>query len=372
MNHHIPFIQFRDYIPGLQQQIEEAVLRVVQSKHFILGQEVQRFENEFATFLSREVNVVGTGNGFDALVIALKAVGVGASDEVIIPSNSYMATVNAVLHIGARPVFAEPDVYTYNLTAGAAEAMVTSQTKAILPVHLYGQTCDMAPIKQLAAKHHLKVIEDAAQAHGAQYRGMQAGTLGDAAAFSFYPTKNLGALGDGGAVVSGLPAVADFARKYRNYGQQQKYVGEIVGVNSRLDEMQAAVLRAKLEHLDECNTERQRLASVYLQELRHIGDLILPYTAPGCGHVYHIFNIRTKHRDALQQWLAEHGIETDIHYPVPVHLQPAYRFLQYTKGDFPVAEELAQTSLSIPLYPGLTAQEQERVIAAISKFYRKL
>lgn len=347
----------------------QVLIAAVGEKQYVLGPQVQAFEQEFGNYLE-SAKVVGVGNGYDALVIALKASGVGKGDEVVIPAHTFIATINAVLQVGAKPVLAEPDKATYNLTAASAGKYITSGTKAILPVHLYGQACQMDELLQLCQDNGMRLIEDAAQAHGATYNNQLAGTFGHAAAFSFYPTKNLGALGDGGAVVTNSAALADFACKYRNYGEAQKHFSELVGINSRLDELQAAVLRVKLQHLDTMNAERQRLAQVYLQELRLTGDLILPVTAPGCSHVYHIFNIRTKYRDALQAQLQAQGINTAIHYPVPVHLQPAYRFLNYKQGDFPVAEEMAQTSLSLPLFPGLTEQEQQALVQAMKQFYK--
>ncbi|MEJ8804174.1 DegT/DnrJ/EryC1/StrS family aminotransferase [Pontibacter sp. H249] len=370
MQEQVPFFAFRNFVPGVQQQLEQALVQAAQRGNFILGEEVQLFEQEFAAYLAEGATALGVGNGYDALVISLKALGIGAGSEVLVPSNSYMATVNAVLHVGARPVLVEPDAHSYNITAANAENAIKPSTKAILPVHLYGQACHMNELLQLAQKYNLSVIEDCAQAHGATYNSQKVGTFGDAAAFSFYPTKNLGAMGDGGAVVTHNAMVADYVKQYRNYGQKQKYIGQLVGVNSRLDEIQAAILRIKLQHLEQYNAERQRLAKVYLQELQNIGDLILPVTAQDCSHVYHIFNIRTKYRDALQTHLKEPGISTAIHYPVPVHLQPAYTFLGHKTGDFPVAEEWAQTSLSLPLYPGLTEAEQEQVIQAVQVFYK--
>lgn len=349
--------------------MQAALMEAVASKHYILGKQLFAFEEEYALYLGATA-AVGVGNGYDALVLALKGVGVGAGDEVVLPVHTFIATINAVLKVGAKPVLAEPDSNTYNITATTVSKAITSKTKAILPVHLYGQVCEMEPLLQLAKEQDLKVVEDAAQAHGATCRGQQAGTFGHASAFSFYPTKNLGALGDAGAVVTNDAAVADFVRMYRNYGEVQKYQSELVGVNSRLDELQAAVLRVKLSCLDQLNAERQRLAAVYLRELEGVGDVLLPATAPGCGHVYHIFNIRTKQRDVLQQHLRKQGVQTAIHYPVPVHLQPAYSFLGYSVGSFPVAEEIAGTSLSLPLFPGLQQEEQERVIDSIRRFFR--
>lgn len=345
-------------------------MRALRGQQYILGEEVCAFENEFAAYVQAG-RAIGVGNGYDALVVALKAAGIGARDEVIVPANTFIATVNAVVQVGAIPVLAEPYRYTYNLTASEAAVLVTPRTKAIIPVHLYGQACEMAGFLELSAKHNLTIIEDFAQAHGASYQGRPVGSFGRINATSFYPTKNLGALGDGGAVVTSDPAIAAYACMYHNYGQQQKYHNQIVGINSRLDTVQAAALRVKLQHLDALNSERQRLAQVYLTRLQGIDDLVLPVTAPDCTHVYHIFNIRTKQRDALQQYLSTQGIHTAIHYPVPVHLQEAYNLLGYKKGNFPVAEELAETSLSLPLFPGMTEAEQEAVVTCIHTFFER-
>lgn len=365
----IPYFAFRDFPAGINRQVEQALLRAAGSEQFILGEEVAAFEQELAGVLQTGM-AIGVGNGYDALVVALKAAGVGAGDEVIVPANTFIATVNAVVQVGAIPVLADPDRYTCNLKAEAAAAAVTDKTKAVIPVHLYGQACEMGHLLQLAQAHDLILIEDFAQAQGATYGDQPVGSFGKINATSFYPTKNLGALGDGGAVVTTNPELAAYARMYRNYGQEQKYHNKIVGINSRLDTLQAAVLRVKLQHLALLNQERQRLAALYLEHLQGIGDLILPVTAPKATHVYHIFNIRTRHRDALQTWLAAQGIQTGIHYPVPVHLQEAYTFLGYTSGSFPVAEELATTSLSLPLFPGMTEVEQQRVISSIQDFFR--
>ncbi|MDX5480950.1 MAG: DegT/DnrJ/EryC1/StrS family aminotransferase [Hymenobacteraceae bacterium] len=366
----LPYFEFRDYPAGIEAEVQAAVTHAVAGRQYILGQQVSHFESAFASYLGATA-AVGVGNGYDALVLALKAVGVGPGDEVVLPVHTFIATVNAVLQVGAKPVLVEPDSHTCNLTAELAAKAITPKTKALLPVHLYGQVCAMEPLLQLAQEHKLKVVEDAAQAHGAGYKGQKAGSFGHASAFSFYPTKNLGALGDAGAVVTNDTAAADFVRKYRNYGEVQKYHSELIGVNSRLDELQAAVLQVKLSYLNKFNTARQQLAKLYLQELQEIGDIVLPYTAPGCDHVYHIFQIRTKHRDALKAYLQEQGIGTAIHYPVPVHLQPAYRFLGYKAGAFPVAEELASSSLSLPLFPGMQPQELERVVERVKGFFRK-
>jgi dTDP-4-amino-4,6-dideoxygalactose transaminase len=366
----IPYFAFRDFPAGTNRKVEQAVVQALHSNQFILGEEVKAFEEEFAA-ATQSAAAIGVGNGYDALVVALKAAGIGAGDEVIVPANTFIATVNAVVQAGAIPVLAEPDRYTYNLTATTAAAVLTEKTKAIIPVHLYGQACEMDGLIELSQNHDLLLIEDFAQAQGAEYRGQAVGSFGHVSATSFYPTKNLGALGDGGALVTSDPELAAFARMYRNYGQEQKYHNKVVGINSRLDTLQAAVLRVKLRYLTELNEERQRLAQVYLQALQGIGDLILPVTAEDCTHIYHIFNIRTKHSDALQLYLSEQSIETAIHYPVSVHLQEAYTYLGYKRGSFPVAEELADTSLSLPLFPGMTEAEQQAVILSIQTFFER-
>lgn len=364
----VPFFGFRDFPAGIEREVQAALICALESKQYILGEQVTAFENAFASALGARY-AVGVGNGLDALTMSLKAAGVNAGDEVILPANTFIATAHAVLQVGATPVFAEPDTYTYNLTTASIEAKITNKTKAVIPVHLYGQPCNMDAIMTLANETGLKIIEDAAQAHGATFNGRKAGTFGHVSAFSFYPTKNLGAIGDAGAVVTNDTEVAEFVRKYRNYGELQKYHNEVAGVNSRLDTIQAAVLHVKLKYLTKLNAERQRLASVYLAELYNTGDLTLPFTATGCTHVYHIFNIRVRRRDELQQFLKAHKINTAIHYPIPVHLQPAYSCLEHQVGAFPIAEELTATSLSLPLYPGLSEHEQEAVIKAVKAFF---
>ncbi|MCC9135640.1 DegT/DnrJ/EryC1/StrS family aminotransferase [Pontibacter silvestris] len=365
----LPYFEFRDFPTGMDEEVKQALIKATYSKQYILGAKGAAFDHAFASYIGAGA-AIGVGNGYDALVIALKACGISVGDEVLLPANTFIATINAVLQAGAKPVLVEPDVNTFNITAAGAAKAISSETKAIVPVHLYGQACEMEEVVKLAEKFNLKIIEDAAQAHGATYKQQKVGSFGHASAFSFYPTKNLGALGDAGAVVTSDPELEAFIRRYRNYGEAGKYNSVLVGVNSRLDELQAAVLRVKLQYLDELNAERQRLAEVYLSELQDIEGLSLPYSAPCCAHVFHIFNVRTKHRDALQAGLQQQGISTAIHYPVPLHLQPAYSFLGHRQGDFPVAEELSQTSLSLPLFPGLKEQEQESVINAVKAFFR--
>lgn len=364
----VPYFAFRDWPAGITQQVEQAVAGVLRGQQYILGPEVELFETNFAKFLGAGY-AVGVGNGFDALVLAMKAVCIEPGDEVILPANTFIATANAIVQLGAKPVFAEPDAQSYNLKAATAEKLITPKTKAIVAVHLYGQACVMEKILQLCERYSLKLIEDAAQAHGATLKNQFAGTFGHAAAFSFYPTKNLGAVGDGGVVVTNDAKVAAFVSSYRNYGQIAKYHNDIVGINSRLDTLQAAVLVVKLKYLTQQNEERQRLAHVYLQELNQTGDLILPVSADHCNHVYHIFNVRTRVRDKLKNYLKQQGIQTAIHYPVPIPLQPAYSYLKYKPGDLPLTEELANTSLSLPLFPGLTEAEQEHVISSIKRFF---
>lgn len=364
----VPFFDVRDFPAGILPQMQESLLQSVARKEFILGQDVRDFEAAFAEYLGAE-HVMGVGNGYDALVLSLKALGIGTGDEVILPANGYAATINAVEQVGALPVLVEPDPVTYNLRAQEVNAAITSRTKAILPIHLYGQPCFMPDLVKTAQKRSLYLVEDCAQAHGAKVQGQCVGTFGECNAFSFYPTKNLGALGDGGAVVTSDPQRAEFIRKYRNYGQSSRYVFEFVGINSRLDSLQAAVLSRRLTYLEALNTERRRLAEVYRHALAGIEHLTLPANALGVTPVYHLFVVRTPGRDALQTYLQQRGIQTHVHYPVPPHLQPAYRHLGFGPGAFPLTEALAATSLSLPLFPGMTAPEQAYVIEQVQQFF---
>ncbi|RNI29591.1 DegT/DnrJ/EryC1/StrS family aminotransferase [Rufibacter immobilis] len=366
---HVPFFTFRDFPLGLEAQVEAALVQEWRNKQFILGPTVSRFEQAFGQYLGGP-EVIGVGNGYDALVLSLKALGIGPGHEVIVPSNGYIATINAVQQVGAKPVFAEPDPQSYNLTAATVAPKLTPQTRAVLPIHLYGQSCELDPLLQLCQEHGLHLVEDCAQAHGVRYKDQLVGTFGAANAFSFYPTKNLGALGDGGAVVTQDTAVATWLRQYHNYGQSKRYQYAQVGVNSRLDSIQAAVLHVKLLHLETLNAERQRLGRQYHALLDGVGDLVLPKVASSAtGHVYHLYVVRTRHRDALQQYLARQNVQTLVHYPVPPHFQPAYQHLGYQKGDLPVAEALAATSLSLPLFPDLTQPEQAYVVEQIKRFF---
>lgn len=349
----------------INQELKEATNRVIDSNWYILGREVENFEREFANYLGVK-HCIGVGNGLEALHIILRAYGIGEGDEVIIPSNTYIATALAVSYAEAIPVMVEPDEQTYNINPDLIEEKITKKTKAIIPVHLYGQACDMDPINRVAKKYNLKVIEDAAQAHGATYKGRKCGTLGDAAGFSFYPTKNLGALGDAGAVTTNDKEVAEKVRALRNYGSEKHYYNKYMGFNSRLDEMQAAILRVKLRYLEEFNEERKMIAQLYLNGLKNT-DLILPYVPEWTEPVWHQFVIRSKKRDELQEYLKSKGIETLIHYPLPIHLQEAYKHLGYKKGDFPIAEKMANEVLSLPMWVGLKKEKNKMVCKFIKK-----
>lgn len=348
-----------------QAEYEEAALRALRSGWYLLGPELEALEREFAAYVGAKY-CVGLNSGLDALTLGVRALGIGAGDEVIVPSNTYIATVLAVTANGATPVFVEPDE-CYNMDADKVEAAVTERTKAILVVHLYGQSANMARISAVAGKHGLRLLEDCAQSHGACYEGKMTGTFGDIGCFSFYPTKNLGAFGDSGAVVTDDEELARKMRMLRNYGSEVKYHNEYEGVNSRLDEIQAALLRTKLKHLDELNAERVSIASKYLTGIKNPA-IILPSPREHANHVYHQFVIRTKKRDGFQAYLKENGIATVIHYPIPPHLAECYRRLGHHEGDFPIAEQYAHEVLSLPMYNGMTAEETEYVIGVINAY----
>lgn len=361
-----PFLDLKPAHDELRMELRAAFERVLDSGGYILGEEVTRFEGEFAEYCGARY-CVGVGNGLDALHLILRAYGIGAGDEVIVPSNTYIATWLAVSHAGAVPVPVEPDERTYNLDPLRIEAAVTARTKAIIPVHLYGQPADMDAINAIAGNHRLKVIEDAAQAHGAMYKGRRTGSLGDAAGFSFYPGKNLGAIGDGGAVTTSDAGLAEAVRMLRNYGSRQKYHNEERGFNSRLDELQAAFLRVKLKRLDEWNDRRRGLAVEYLHALGNAWSG-LPYVPDWASPAWHLFVVRSRRRDALQDWLSERGIGTMIHYPVPPHLQPAYARMNIAPGALPIAEAIHREVISLPMGPHLGLDDVHRVVEALSRF----
>lgn len=362
----IPFVTFRPLEHELDKDLRGAFETVYTNSWYIEGQEDEKFEKAFAEYCGMPY-CVGCGNGLDALVLALKALGVGEGDEVIVPSNTYIATALAVTYTGAQVVFAEPDIKTYNINPALIEAAITDKTKAIMPVHLYGQPCDMDPIMEIANKHNLKVIEDCAQAHGALYKGRKIGTFGVASGYSFYPGKNLGALGDAGATVTSDKDVADKIRAYGNYGSDYKYHHIYKGNNSRLDEMQAAFLSAKLPHLDRMNECRRAIADKYLKGINN-PEIILPSVPDYAVPVWHIFAVRSERRDELEKFLNDAGIGTNKHYPIPMHLQGAYADLGFKEGDFPLAEEISRTELSLPLFYGMTDEEINYVIDKINEF----
>lgn len=362
----IPFVTFIPMERELNNDIRAAFDRVFTRSWYIEGSEDEAFEKAFAAYC-RSKYCVGVGNGLDALMLSLKALDIGEGDEVIVPSNTYIATALAVTYVGATPVFVEPDIRTFNINPALIELAITSKTRAIIPVHLYGQACDMDPIMEVARKYGLKVVEDCAQAHGATYKGQKVGTFGDAAGFSFYPGKNLGALGDAGAVVTNDKDLADKVRALGNYGSDYKYHHVLKGNNSRLDELQAAFLAAKLPHLEQMNAERRRIADRYLTEIKN-SKVVLPTVGDEFTPVWHIFGIRCKDRDALEKHLNDACIGTNKHYPIPMHLQECYKDLGFVKGDFPIAEEISKTELSIPMYYGMTEEEISYVIDTINSF----
>jgi dTDP-4-amino-4,6-dideoxygalactose transaminase len=357
----VPFLDFANPYEELKAELDAAYFRFMRSAWYVLGQEVETFEREFADYCGVKY-CVGVGNGLEALHLTLHAYGIGENDEVIVPSNTYIATWLAVSYAGATPVPVEPDPKTFNLDPNRIEAAITVKTKAIMPVHLYGQSADMDPIMAIARKHKLKVIEDNAQAQGARYKGRRTGSLGDAAGNSFYPGKNLGAYGEAGAVTTNDKELADKIRVLRNYGSQKKYYNEVKGYNSRLDELQAAFLRVKLKKLDEWNDRRRKVAAFYLEELGGKPDLTLPFVPEWAEPVWHLFVVRHPKRDGLQQKLTEANIGTLIHYPVPPHLSGAYADEKWKRGAFPIAENMADTVLSLPMGPHLTQEQAKFVV----------
>lgn len=363
----IPFLDLKAVNLAQEAELEAAFKRVLHSGWYILGQEVSAFEAQFAWYCG-SAQAIGVANGLDAIFLILKGYGIGPGDEVIVPSNTFIATWLAVTHCGATPVPVEPVEATYNIDPSKIAAAITPRTKAIMPVHLYGQPADMDPIISLAEQHGLKVIEDSAQAHGAFYKDKRAGQLGDAAAFSFYPGKNLGALGDGGAVTTSDAALAERIRVFRNYGSQRKYYNDELGFNSRLDELQAALLNAKMSTLDAFNQRRKDIAACYAQELAGVPGLVLPAVPAWADPVWHLYVIRHPQRDVLAKQLADVGIGTIVHYPVPPHLQPAYAHMGYKQGDFPIAEAIHREVLSLPIGPTMSLDDARAVARAIKEF----
>jgi dTDP-4-amino-4,6-dideoxygalactose transaminase len=362
----VPFLELKPAYLELKEELDAAYHRVMDSGWYLLGTELESFEAEFAADCDAK-HCVAVGSGLDALHLILRAYDLGAGDEVLVPSNTFIATWLAVSYAGAVPVPVEPDPYTFNLDPERIEAAITPRTRAIIPVHLYGQPADMDPIMAIARRHGLKVIEDNAQAQGARYKARRTGSLGDAAAHSFYPGKNLGAFADAGAVTTSDAALADRVRTLRNYGSKEKYYNEVKGFNSRMDELQAAFLRVKLRTLDAWNNRRRVLAARYLKELRNAAGLTLPFVPEWAEPVWHLFVVRHPKRDALQEQLAAAGIDTLIHYPVPPHRSGAYADGKWRRGGFPIAKNLADTVLSLPMGPHLAEAQVNHVIREVNR-----
>ena len=363
----VPFLELRQQYRSIKDEVNAGVQQVMDSCRFVLGENVNSFEKEFASFCGTEY-AVGVANGTDALCLALLACGIGKGDEVITVPNTFIATTEAISQTGAEIVFLDVDPQTYNIDVSQIEEEINERTRAILPVHLFGQSADMNPIMKIARKYNLKVIEDACQAHGAEYKGKKVGSIGDAGCFSFYPSKNLGAFGDGGMVVSNGNEIAQKIKMLRDHGQIKKYEHLVEGYNSRLDEIQAAILRVKLKRLDEQNKLRRKNASIYNELLKDVDGVVTPFEAEYGKHVYHLYVIRIDRRDELQEYLKSKGIGTGLHYPIPLHLQKAYEYLGYKEGDFPVAEECTKQILSLPMFPELTQEEIEKVVSEIKTF----
>ena len=366
----VPILDLKPAYDELRTELDAAYHRVMESGWVLLGRELEAFEAEYAASVG-VAHCVGVANGLEAMQLVLMALGVGPGDEVIVPAHGYIATWLAVTHAGAKPVPCEPDPNTYNLDPARLAALITPRTKVVLPIHLYGQTADMAAIKAITERHGQFVLEDAAQSHGARCGGRAAGALGHAAGVSFYPSKNLGALADAGAVTTNDGQLAEKLRHLRNYGSKIRYRHESLGLNSRLSELQAAFLRAKLPHLAAWNARRVALAGRYLAQLRDVGDIVLPFVPSWAEPVWHLFVIRTANRDALQAHLATRGIGTQIHYPIPPHLSNAYRGAGWHRGDFPLAEKFAAEVLSLPIGPHLPPEQLDHVCASVREFFTR-
>jgi dTDP-4-amino-4,6-dideoxygalactose transaminase len=363
----IPYLELKPQHQDLRAELNQAFNEVLDSGWFIQGKQLEAFEAEYAAYCGSQY-CIGVGNGMDALHLILRAYGIGEGDEVIVPSNTYIASWLAVSYAGATPVAVEPDLATYNIDPAKIAAAITPRTKAIMVVHLYGQLAEMDPIIALAREHGLKVIEDAAQSHGARYKGLVSGGLGDAAAHSFYPGKNLGALGDAGAITTNDAELAHKLKVLRNYGSQVKYYNEVKGYNSRLDELQAAMLRVKLKRLNGWNQQRRALAQLYNEGLKDLPGLVIPFVPSWSEPVWHVYPVRHARRDALQKHLHEAGIGSMVHYPIPPHLQAAYQEMQLPAGSFPLSEQIHAEILSLPLDPYLSPDDVARVIAAVRDF----
>ena len=366
----VPFVSLHETHTSIREGFLDQVSSLLDRSDFILGEAVSSFEKEYAGY-SEVPYCIGISNGLDALKISLRALGIGSGDEVIVPAHTFIATIFAVLEVGATPVLVEPDIATYNITATTIEKAISARTKAIIPVHLYGQPCEMDGIAELAKRHSLFIIEDNAQAQGALYKGRKTGSFGHINATSFYPSKNLGAMGDAGAITTTDADLVRRAKLLRNVGSDAKYHHEVIGYNARLDSIQAAFLSCKLPYLSAANAERRKMAERYIKNLNGHSSIVLPVTIAEAEHVYHLFVIRHRQRDELQQYLGEQKISSLIHYPIPAHLQPALKHLGYNKGDFPATEEICDTCLSLPMYAGITEEQVDFVCENIIAFEKQ-
>lgn len=363
----IPLVDLKIQYQSIKEEIDEAIKRIIENTAFIMGDEVKRFEENFASFCNAEY-AIGTSSGTTALHLALIACGIRDGDEVITVPNTFIATAEAITHCGAKVVFVDVDEDSYTLNSTKLEDAITPKTKAIIPVHLFGQPADLEPIIEIAKKHNLKVIEDAAQAHGAEYKGQKVGTFGDAACFSFYPAKNLGAFGDAGMITTNNDEIAEKVSILRNHGRFTKYEHTVEGYNYRIDALQAAILDVKLRHLDEWTEQRRHNAALYSELLQDV-EIITPKEMNYAKHVYHLYVIRTSQRDELREYLSDQEISTGIHYPIPLHLQPAYEYLGYEAGSFSVAEQMATEVLSLPMYPELSECNIKKIAKLIGNFF---
>jgi dTDP-4-amino-4,6-dideoxygalactose transaminase len=363
----VPIVNLVKQYESLKEEIDEAISGVLKSGQFILGEEVQKFEEELARYTGAQ-HAIGVSNGTDALVLSLKSIGLGHGDEVITPAFSFFATVEAIAILGGKPVFVDIDPENFNINVEMIEDKITERTKAILPVHMYGNPVDMEPLMNIAKKHNLKVIEDNAQSLGARIGDRMVGTFGEMGIISFFPTKNLGAFGDGGAILSNEGNLAEEAELLRVHGAKKKYFHERIGFNHRLDTLQAAVLRVKLPHLENWNKKRQAIGEIYSEQLK--GYVSIPTRQKGKSHIYHQYTIRTQRRDELKEFLHEKGVGSIIHYPKPLHFQPAFSYLSHKEGDFPESEKASHEVLSLPIYPELTDQEIEHVIQSVQEFFK--
>jgi len=367
----IPLVDLKAQYNSIKSEIDNAIQRVLDNTSFIMGDELKKFEEEFALFCNTKY-AIGVANGSDALILALRACGISKGNEVFTVPHSFISTTEAITHVGGKIVFVDINPKTYTIDVSKIEEKISHKTKAIIPVHLYGQPADMDPILKIAKKYDLKIIEDAAQAHGAEYKGKKVGSIGDVTCFSFYPGKNLGAYGDAGMITTNSEEIAKKVKLLRNHGRiTKKYEHEIEGYSSRLDNLQAAILRVKLKYLNQWNGMRRKNARKYNELLNNIGGIITPYEADYAKHVYHLYVIRTEDRDKLREELKSNGIATGIHYPIPLHLQPAYKYLGYKRGDFPVAEKSSQEILSLPMFAELSDRQIDEIVKLI-KNYKKI